>query len=193
MSKEGNKSKAIYGITAIICIVVAVILLVAWLLNSRSETRYSSDKAEENTSSLDCTISSLTEDISNVFDYGTPETTSCQIKMIFKNDKLDVLTFGYNGTYSSEKLAEDEMSRMHADYNGYMSGHNLSQSLLNPTFTRDKETVKITLYSEKGKIDNITAPFFFITSDEFALSKDYSEKTMNKIYENKGFSCKSHD
>ena len=194
MSEEKKSNhKGIYGIIGVVCIVIAIVLVVVWVLSDRHETRSSENKNEEEMTSMDCTTNELGENAEPFFDYGEPVATSHELKTVFRNDKLDVLTYKYDGTYDSEKLAEERMSKMHAQYNYYMSDHGLDQTLANPNFSRNKEVVDVTLYLEKDKLNHSTAELFFITDDEFANAKDFSSKTMEKLYEAKGFSCTIHN
>lgn len=190
--KKSNK-KSVYGIIGVFCIVLAIVLAIVFILSDHHETRTTVNKDEEDMTSMDCNTNELSENVEPFFDYGDPVTTAHEIKTVFRNDKLDVVTYKYNGTYDSEKLAEEEMSSMHAQYNKYLGEHGIDQSVANPNFSRNNETVNIALYLEKDKLDHYTAEIFFISDDEFATAKDFSKKTMKELYESKGFSCTVHD
>lgn len=171
-------------------VVIAIAALIIWLiLNNGKEVKTSTSVSNIDTSLLNCTY---TQEENAFFVSRTSIRHEHLIKAMAKGDTISEMVYNYDATYNSEKVAEDEDAKMHADYNFYMRDNNIDAESLNPVFSPVKEKDKITLYLKMEKLNAVTGKLFFLSPEEISdirTKKDFSIHDLERIYKSKGFSC----
>ena len=165
--------------------VVAMIIL--FFTNGR-ETRISSGQNDDSIMALRCVVEHGLEDA--FFASSSANTIENELKLTFKNSKLDKLFYSYTGVYRSNEMAVADEAVLHAKYNIYMGSHDQQQDSLVPAYSIVKSKLIITLYADDySKINAVTSDFFFLDSDKLGEYEGYSIEEMEKYYEAKDFSC----
>ncbi|MBQ3263782.1 hypothetical protein IJH06_01585 [Candidatus Saccharibacteria bacterium] len=187
MTKREEKSNMkVWLVVASVLVVVALCVVGMVLLLRGSETRETGSKETYAISALTCTTRSAEDAF---FSLDSAISSEHTIKMTFKDEKPDKVSYSYVGEFSTAELAEKASSSYHANYNVDMGGNKMNPEKLTPAFVATDKTVKINLYSAVNELNATTAKFFFLTADEQRNLSTYSEKTIQKIYENVGFKC----
>ena len=182
--KKSNKSSIIKAIC--LALILGVIPILVWFLTNKSETRTTTENTYASISSLQCSSTNL-EDV--FFKPETVQRYEHRIKALFKNNSLDAISYNFEGTYSSNGVAENAMAKFHATYNKYMGSQNLEAQSLSPNFSAVKTKVTISLYAERKKINSGILPIFFLETEDIEKIEKYDGKEFEKYYKTKGFSC----
>ena len=187
MTEPDEKSKIkirVIGTTVVLLVFLCV--LGGFFLLRGTETRETSNKENYVISALICTASSP----ENVF-FSSKLATSVKhtVKVTFKDEKADKISYSYEGELENNEKAESVMSAFHANYNIDMSNNGRDPESLTPSFVASDKTVRINLYSTVDNLNSAVAKFFFLTSEEQGKIATYSRKTVQKIYEKVGFKC----
>jgi len=184
VEKKGNK--ILFIKLAFLVLTLGVVLIIVWFFSYRSETRITEDMDYISVSSLQCSLAG-SED--SFFIPEEAQGYKHEIKILLKNDNLDAISYNYEGTYSSDRLAENAMAKFYTTYNKYMGDQNLEAQSLSPNFSTVKTEVNISLYTERKKINSAILPIFFFNREDIDKIEKYDGKDFEKYYENKGFSC----
>lgn len=188
---ENKKSRIdTVSIAVLASIVGAVTLIIIWLLTNHHETRVSTTTDMGNYGSLACTSQNPDEPF---FVSKNVQRFIHELTVMFTNEHVNDFSYRYEGTYNSEGAAETAMAEMHASYNKYMASGGVYQEKLNPVFMTDKTKVRISLYAEPEKLNNVVARLFFLSDEDLSKLGDYSQSDLKELYEKKGFSCTIHD
>ena len=175
------------GWWVILAVVIIVILATFVILLSQGEENYTSgDERTTKINALDCANSNTQEAF---FSSDSAQRYTHEIRATFRNDRIENIAYIYEGTYSSTSAAESASATLHADYNIYMGGKKANPESLNPNFSDVKSKLKITLYADKKKIDEVTAKLFFLNENEARDIDTYTAEKLEELYEGKGFSC----
>ena len=188
MIENKKKTRAWVGwwITAIVMVALALVIAVVF---RTEETYVSGGETTVNISSVEC-VSSTAETL--LFDSKDAQRVENEIKMTFKSDYLDNISYNYTGTFNNNESAEVMKSNFHANYNMYMGKNNVDPEILNPIFADIKTKVNISLYVARDKMNQVIADLFFLTADDIARKEDFTASKLKKIYESKGFTCKNN-
>ena len=189
MAEPKSKSVGVtqWIIPAIIIIVVAVLI---FLLFKPKETYDSSGDHVIKVGILECTGSEIENPF---FVSDSAQKYTHGLKITIKDDHPANIFYTFTSTYNSEDAVEVANAVLHADYNKYMSKNSASFEYLNPVFSNVNTKLQINLFAEKSKLNPVTARMFFLTIDELSDFDNYNTKDLEKLYENKGFSCKYND
>ncbi|MBR2831091.1 hypothetical protein IKE83_01910, partial [Candidatus Saccharibacteria bacterium] len=123
------------------------------------------------------------------FKSDTAQRYTHEIRATFKGDKLDDISYVYEATYNSPEAVESANAALHADYNTYMGENNQNQGMLEPIFANLKSKLKVSLYGNRSKLNDVTVKFFFLEPAEVQeMGKNDMDK-LEKLYKEKGFSC----
>lgn len=120
----------------------------------------------------------------------TPISHTNTIMANFTNNDLSAITLYYVGVYSSPSEAIQAEAYAQADYGlilakEYNVGVDFSHS-----FMINGEKVSMTITSENGSVDAVTAPYFLLEQGK-SFPKNLSE--MKQRYEERDFSCEIAD
>lgn len=192
MSEDKDKKNNGWVKWVITLIIIAAIVILLWFLLRGKEDYITNDVNEVNISSLECAAAGDAVE-GAFFTSVSAETTRHELKSTFREDKIDNMSYSFYATYESEAQTETAEANLHGQYNKYMGEKSMSQQSLNPNFSNLGDELKISLYTERSKMNNLMANFFFIDMDEFQKLGSYTLKDLEKIYENKGFSCTIHE
>ena len=190
MSKEKSGKTSAVAFAVLFALVAGVVVFVLWAVFNKDESIETTDTTNGSTSALECTIKS-TEDA--FFDDNEMQRSEYTVTVLLKDDTLSSVSYKYKGTYTDEKMAEDAEARLHAKYNNYLGGKGLNNETYNAIFNINKTKVEISLYSERKKFNNVIAPIFFVSEEDFPKVGEYSLKDFKKMYEKAGFSCSAHE
>ena len=189
MSKE-NKTKSKWIKPTIIIMIPVVIVLLLWLWLRPKETHISGGEQTSNIASLKCSIGS-SEDA--FFQSASASNIKHEIRNTFKDNQIANISYIFNATYPSKSAAETANAVLHGQYNKYMGSNNISGQSLHPDFATIDTEVQISLYVDKSKLNNLTLPFFFLDADDYQRLGTRSIEDTRKLYENKGFKCKTNN
>ena len=178
----------------LLVLILAVVAGITWLLTNQIETRISKKVEENEYRLLECTIGSMTEELSPVIEpKELGESMGYDIKMVFENGELSKVSYTFEGVYASTQMAEKVRATLHADYNKYMGNSGIDAGILNPVFTYNKNNVNVSLFTDRKKLSSTVAPVFLISRDEYGRMNDFSLEKLQKLYEGKGFTCDVHE
>ena len=181
---KDKEKKIRYIILALILILIALFIM---LLLNGSETRTSEDVEKDDISALYCEAGRIED---GFFVSETANTTSNEIKITFKNSKMDKLFYSFKGVYRSEDTASADETLLHSKYNKYMGENGVEQGSLNPSYSVVKSKFYLTLYADDyGKINETTRVFFFVDKEDLSKFNSYSLDTLKSYYEKKNFRC----
>ena len=179
-----KKSNAMKWVAIVILVLLSLVIL--FIIFWKREEHTSNDERIISVKLLECSGSGI-EDAFFVSD--TVQRYTHEIRATFKEEKLDDISYIYNGTYNSPEAVESSASRLHADYNIYMGKNNENPESLNPMFSNLKSKLKITLYSNKTGINPVTATLFFLDPDNLDSIRNYNINNLGGMYKEKGFVC----
>ena len=185
LEKKSKNKKIISSMaTWIVAIAVSIALSVAaFMLFGSKETHISASTTETTIKSLVCNSANPKNPF---FISETAETNNHELKVTYRGETADKISYNYDGSYASNSVADTAGSSLHADYNIYM-GENAES--LYPTFSVVENKLKISLYTEYRKLNTKNAILFFINADEYQGLGDYSVDDLKNLYEGQGFSC----
>ena len=188
LEKKSKKKKLISSISTWIVIIATSIGLgaVAFMLFRGEETHISTNTAETVIKSLVCNAASPKNPF---FVSETAENYNHEIKVTYRGETADRISYVYDGVYVSNSVADTAGASLHADYNIYMGENGVYQESLYPTFSVVDNKLKVSLYTEYGKINSVIAKLFFINAEEFHNLDNYSIEDLGNLYAEKGFSC----
>ena len=185
--KSKNKKIISSAATWIVAIAVSIALsVVAFMLFGSKETHISTSTAETIIKSLVCNAANPKNPF---FISETAENYNHEIKVTYRGETADKISYVYDGVYVSNSVADTAGSSLHADYNIYMGENGAYQESLYPTFSVVDNKLKVSLYTEYGKINSVIAKLFFINAEEFHNLDNYSIEDLGNLYAEKGFSC----
>ncbi|MBR2795879.1 hypothetical protein IKE13_02425 [Candidatus Saccharibacteria bacterium] len=168
---------------------VAIVLVVVFLLLNifmPKEVYISDNNEPETIGSLYCKSSSPG---GVFFNSDKVKSAEHEIKITMLDDKVDKMNYTYTGIFESREETEKELSKMHADYNIYMSGTNIYQEDLYPTFSNLETKGVINLYIQNNTLNSATAKLMFLSNDEYSQFDKYDLEMLEKVYNDKGFVC----
>lgn len=187
--EKKSKNKKIISSTTIWIVAIAVSIalsVAAFMLFGSKETHISTSKTETTIKSLMCNSA----DPKNPFFVSeTAETNNHVVKVTYRGEIADKISYNYDGSYTSSSVADTVGSSLHADYNIYMGKNGAYQESLYPTFSVVDNKLKVSLYTEYNKVNSVTAKLFFINAEEFHDLDNYSIEDLKNLYVEKGFSC----
>lgn len=117
----------------------------------------------------------------------TPETISNKITANFQNNKLDSITYRYEGIYGSAEEVKDAEAFAAADYNTILAkeyGEDIE--IFSHVFFKDGEKLHLTITADSNRVSSKVAPYFLLDNNKtFPKQID----VMKTAYEEKNFSC----
>ena len=185
--KSKNKKMASLIATGIVIIAVSIGLGAAvFMLFRGEETHISTNTAETIIKSLVCNAANPKNPF---FISETAENYNHEIKVTYRGETADKISYMYDGVYVSNSVADTAGASLHADYNIYMGENGVYQESLYPTFSVVDNKLKVSLYADYKKLNSVTAKLFFINAEEFHDLDNYSAEELSNLYAEKGFSC----
>ena len=189
-SKENKKKRVALGMI-IVAALIGIVALVIFLLTHKTETYIHEVTTDEKISALVC--------VSNNNDSGffiSEEATSIthKVKLVYKNNEINKLSYELVGVYGSEDSAEQAKGGFNTDYNIYLGNNNIKYETLSPVFRYAENKAGVELYlDDYKKMNSVIAKLFFIDDSSVnSIAKNSIEMT-KKYYEKKSFSCTIND
>lgn len=175
---------ALLSITIIASSMLVTFLISSWL--SGRTTNVSAEDNIETTSYLSCSTNST----HHLF-FKPENMVSAEqlLKITFKNDRPNDVNYDFKSTFASSDWAKQADASMHAQYNIYMGDQGANAESLTPLFDHIDNVAHVNLYADKFEITKATAPFFVLSPDEVTDFYSSSSEQIQKIYQNKSFSC----
>lgn len=167
--------------------VLFALALAFFFLLSGKETRVSETFENNSIMALECKIGAVSD---SFYTSSIANTVQNDIKLTYKEKKIDKLFYTFTGVYRSDEVAAQDETTLHAKYNIYVGDHDVAMESLAPTYSVNKSKLILTLYADQyARINPVTAIFFFIDNDRIDGFEDYSIEEAKKYYETKGFVC----
>ncbi len=160
-------------------------LIVFWLTNV-NETRKTSDNNITSVGVLECKSA---RPINAFFDSQTATSAEQKIKITFKDDKADKISYDYVGTYDNDKQASDDRTTFAIKYDLELGENKNKQKSLTANFSASGNTARITIYTEQDNLNADIAKFFFLGQNEYKDVGTLSADTLKRLYQGKGFTC----
>lgn len=170
----------------VLAVIAMLILFFIWILTNSHETLISDDLNYGSIASLQCYSNNAEKAF---FDSKSAQRYTHTITATFKNDKLDDVSYSFEGTYRSNEVAETDLATMHAKYNEYMGGVDVYSESLNPVFNAMNTKMKIALYAEPKNLSEAVMTLFFLEKDDYGQLKNMKGIDFEKKYESRGFKC----
>ena len=200
MANSVRKEKKRLIIDIVIIVVIAVVTaLVVWILTSGKTTNTVTTFEKDATGSVVCTIKGATSsnvDTDTDADKIKPFFTDKRIrdytetvKIILTNNKMDKISYSYDGVADDDKTAERVAAQFLADQNEYLGKYGVALNIFSPSFNNVGNKVEVRLFGKAGDINTYTGKLFYISSSEYYDARNFSADLLKKMYENKGFSC----
>ncbi|MBO7657440.1 hypothetical protein J6S55_02265 [Candidatus Saccharibacteria bacterium] len=190
VDKKGIKSTK--GITILVVFLVILIGVVVLLINLFTpKTTYTSTGGETvSTQSLYCTTKS--KDIPEAFfDISDAESANQSIKIIFKNKKIDNISYNADIIYKNAGDAKTAEAKLYAAYGNHLQNNGKDINAFSPNFSVVDNNVKIGLYAETKQLNNQLAKVFLIDTNDSLSS--YTSKVLSTLYKSKGFNCEGKE
>lgn len=189
-SNKAKKEKSYRGIKLIIFIVVvvAVILLIVWLLRGKDTVsgRYPENVRDE---SLSCEKSKEDYEKAKLVDI---EDSNVKLNLIFKSQsELKTVSLIYTAIFPTESDAYAVEAVSHAQFNKNLGAAGYSVSKFSNKYARYDNKLIFTLTANANELDEISAPFFMIKTNDDGKIEAKDLKTYRSMYESQGFVC--HD
>lgn len=183
--KKNKKSSIVYAI--IIAVIAGLMALVIYMLTNKKETHTYRTQDNGEISALVCTTN---DNESSFFASETASSINHTVKLIYKDNKVEKISYEYDGKYNSSEEAKHDDAVLHAKFNIYLGEHNIEQDVLTPVFQHNGDGVTIRLYLDNyNEMNSAIGKIFYIGSGiKDTVAKNSLEET-KKIYENKRFSC----
>ena len=187
--KKGKNTKGIIILVVFLAIVVGLVVLLINLFTPKT-TYTSSGSDTTSTQSLYCTTKSKNID-GAFFDVSSADSASQAIKVIFKNKKIDNISYNATMIYPDAEKATSEEAKLNATYGLFVQEDGKSREIFSPNFSVNNTEVKISLYADYNKLNNKLAKIFLIDTNDSLSS--YTSKVLSTLYKSKGFSCEAKE
>ncbi|MBQ9485078.1 hypothetical protein IJU85_03200 [Candidatus Saccharibacteria bacterium] len=185
MSESNNNAK--YYKYSIGCLIITIIAVVLYLLFN-NKTIYK--PAEDDDSKLIGTLYCSSDNLDNsFFRMDNAINNNHEIKAIYRQQKIDKISYTYTGIFRTEAEADNSDAVLHAKYNKYMAQYDYNPELLAPTFSVIGTKYKVVLYTDFSDIDGAVSGLFFLEPDEISNVADGSVEYLGEIYSRKGLNC----
>lgn len=180
-SRKKKDKKWILILLGIICIVIAFVLLILFLLQGNTKT-ISEGGSIEPTEAITCTSDEV---VYPFFKSNDAKSRSMKINAIFDNDKLDIITLTYKLEYDDAKQAEQSSAENHAALNTSFYDDSMSADSFDAHFSVLKNSMQLSLHAEAKEITGTTAKYFLIDN----VSGNHKKESLTKILNSKGLDC----
>lgn len=183
----GKVKKKDIGLIVFAIVGAVVVFLVVWLVYNMltpKVTNTSTEQRQTEYAAVKCTAAVPENAFFRAQGVGAQTHT---IKLIFQDNKVDKISYEYEGDYGNEQAADKATTNMHIDYNEFMGPDAES---LSPAFAAVGTKAKINLLAKREKLNGKNAKIFYLNTDEVADIANYEPEKVEKIYEARGFSCK---
>lgn len=189
---DKRKSKNTKGLTTLVVFLAIFAVVIILLVNLFGERTTVTTGGTEVTSSesLYCTTKSKNID-GAFFDLLNAVNADQAIKVIFKNRRIDSISYNADATYLEPDVAKRAEADNYAKYGNYVQENGKNMDEFSPNFSIDNVDVKIDLYANSKQLNNKLAKIFMIDTNDSDLSS-YTSKVLSTLYEAKGFKCESN-
>ena len=190
---EKSKKKRTFIDAVIIAAIAAIVALVVFLVTYKKETWITEEYDYGDTLALACTSHENDPEVA-FFSSETATSVEHIVKMVYNNDKVQKISYEYEGKYDSDDEAKEDSGAMHTKYNIYLGDHGIDHAILTPVFQYTGKKALIRLYlDDYNKMNSTLGKIFYIGNGMKDTVGKNSAKETKKLYENKGFSCIIND
>ena len=189
---DNKKRKNTKGLTTLVVFLAIFAVVIILLVNLFGERTTVTTGGTEVTSSesLYCTTKSKNID-GAFFDLSNAVNAEQAIKVIFKNRRIDNISYNADATYLDPETAKQSEADLYNKYGTYVQDDGKDMEIFNPNFSVDNVEMRISLYANSKQLDNKLAKIFMIDTNDSDLS-GYTSKVLSTLYEAKGFKCESN-
>lgn len=191
-SREVEKKTHAKGIITLVIFLGLIVIITILFLNLFGEkvTNNTVDNENTTTTSIYCTTNR--KDISGAFfDFSDTESVNQAMKVIFKNKKIDNISYTSTAIYKDESLAKGREGKLIGEYGLFMQDNGKEMTDYSPNFSTNGTEVKISLFATMKQLNNVLAKIFLINTND-ALSS-YSPNVLAALYKEKGFDCEINE
>ena len=184
--KNKKNTTNIVALVIFVAFLVGVLVFLMTILNEKNTYTSADDQVVES-SSLYCTTKS--NNIPDAFfDISDSESADQTIKVIFKNKKIDNISYSTNAIYKDNALAVKREAELNVKYGSYMQDHGREMTDFSPNFSVNGTNVKISLFATIKQLNPALAKIFLIDTNDSSLDS-YTLNVLSTLYKSKGFNC----
>ncbi len=183
--KKRKKSKTNWPATiGTSLLLTAIVLIICFFLQGETKVT-NNDVAVEASKSLACEVEGAQYPFFK-YDNATKKTT--KVNAIFNGDKLDTISLIQELYYnSSDEIVRSEAEN-HAALNLKTQGEGLGPDAFGANYAKLSDRLKFSMYAKAEQLKYETVKYFEL---DWVESGTYNLPTMEKIYTEKGFDCKT--
>lgn len=192
-AREAKEKKNTYLVIILVAILVLFVGAGILIANSMFEkATYKPGNSEDiTTTSLFCT--NKTNGVQEpFFDFSSAESVEQIIKVIFKNNKINDMSYSAKAHYKDGDLAKRSAAGLEAKYSLYMQDNGAKMADFSPNFSVSETNVMISLFANISQLNSSLAKVFLLDVGDGKFD-NYSPKTLSTSYNSKGFSCQITD
>lgn len=187
-AKDDNRKKLVIE-AIVVAVVFGFIALVIFALTYKREEYIYEPNDDGGVSALVCTSSNNDGEVA-FFSSDNASSVEHKIKLIYKGEVINKLSYEFLGKYDSEEAARDAKGVFNTKYNVYLGEHGIEYDTLSPVFQHIGNKTKVELILDSYKnMNSVIGKFFYISSASLDSVAKNSKKETKKYYEKKGFSC----
>lgn len=165
-------------------LLTAIVLIICFFLQGETKVT-NNDVAVEASKSLACEVEGVQYPF---FDYDNSTKKTTKINAIFNGDKLDTISLIQELYYnSSDEIVRSEAEN-HAALNLKTQGEGLGPDAFGANYAKLSDRLKFSMYAKAEQLKYETVKYFEL---DWVESGTYNLPTMEKIYTEKGFDCKT--
>ena len=173
----------IFVLIGIICIIVAVIAVILFLLQGNIRTEGSGEV--EMTESVVCEGEGVSYPL---FRHDSSNSRTMQISVLLGDDKIDTINLVYKLDYNSFDESKQSSAENHADMNRSFSEDSMGPDSLGATYSSFDDGMQITLYAKAKELNGVTAKYFLLDG-----VNSYTKDNIVKKYNGLGLNCEIKD
>lgn len=176
---------AINSTIVAIMMVIGVIFLINIL--TVKETYTSANNTVTNINSLYCRATNLEK---SYFDVTGTKSALHEIKVTFEEEKTNLISYTFTGTYNSEEDAKTHRDTMLAKLWKYLGANGFKHDYLKDDFSIIDNILRVNVIGNKDTLNSTTASVFSLETSEATRFNNQTIDSLKKIYGAKGFECK---
>ncbi len=183
--KKRKKSKTNWPATiGTSLLLTAIVLIICFFLQGETKVT-NNDVAVEASKSLACEAEGVQYPFFK-YDNATKKTT--KVNAIFNGDKLDTISLIQELYYNSSDEIVASEAENHAVLNLKTQGEGLGPDAFGANYAKLSDRLKFSMYAKAEQLKYETVKYFEL---DWVESGTYNLPTMEKIYTEKGFNCKT--
>lgn len=190
---EVEKKRNTGGIIALVFFLVLVVGVTIFCVNIFNEKATYTGGGNENTKSASLYCKTKSNNIDGAFfDVSKAESAEQVVKAIFKNNKINDISYNATLIYADEDTAKQAEAVLNFGYGTYAHDNGGDRENFSPNFSVNGPKVKISLFATMKQLNPALAKIFLIDTDDTNLDR-YTPKVLATLYKTKGFTCEAKE